>query len=132
MAERTGDVLFDKGSSRYYVQIFYRWPRAKRRKRHRIYAASEGEAKKILRRIRAEIAHGAQLHSVLQQYVGDRSKNAFINRWRALCDEKDQDVRAGVLDPRRVHELRRYEDRGYLAFFRSVPLHSIDRKKLVA
>jgi integrase len=36
-----------------------------------------------------------------------------------------------VLDPRRVKELRRYEDRDYLSKFSEVPLHAIDEKTLV-
>ena len=77
MAEKLGSVLYDRGSSRYYVQIFCGWPGEKKRKRHRIYGDTEGEAKKILRRIQGEIAHGAQLHNVLIKYVKDRSRNAF-------------------------------------------------------
>jgi len=76
-------------------------------KRHRIYTDTEREAKKVLRRIQGEIAHGAQLHNVLIKYVKDRSRNAFIKKWHDFCDEKAEAVVAGVLDPRRVKELRR-------------------------
>ncbi len=132
MAEKLGSVLYDRGSSRYYVQIFCAWPGEKKRKRHRIYADSEGEAKKVLRRIQGEIAHGAQLHNVLIKYVKDGSRNAFIKKWHEFCDGKAEDVDAGVLDARRVKELRRYEDRDYLSKFSETPLHAIDHKTLVA
>jgi integrase len=132
MAEKLGSVLYDRGSSRYYVQIFCAWPGEKKRKRHRIYGDTEGEAKKILRRIQGEIAHGAQLHNVLIKYVKDRSRNAFIKKWHEFCDGKAEDVAAGVLHPRRVTELRRYEDRDYLSKFSETPLHAIEHKTLVA
>lgn len=132
MAEKQGSVLYDRGTSRYYVQIFCAWPGEKKRKRHRIYADTEREASKILRRIQSDIAHGAQLHSVLIKYVKDRSRNAFIRKWHEFCDEKAEAVDAGVLDPRRVKELRRYEDRDYLSKFSESPLHAIDQKTLVA
>ena len=132
MAEKLGSVLFDKGTSRHYLQIFCRWPGSKKSKRHSIYASSETEARKILRRIQGEVAHGAKLYTVLARYVGDRSRNAFIKRWHAFCDEKDQDVQTGRIDADRVSELRKYEDRNYLEFFSSAPLHTIDKPKLVA
>ncbi len=132
MAEKLGSVLYDRGSSRYYVQIFCAWPGEKKRKRHRIYADTEAEAKKVLRRIQGEIAHGAQLHNVLIKYVKDQSRNAFIKKWHEFCDGKAEDVAAGVLDPRRVKELRRYEDRDYLSKFSETPLHAIEHKTLVA
>jgi integrase len=132
MAEKLGSVLYDRGSSRYYVQIFCAWPGEKKRKRHRIYADTEGEAKKVLRRIQGEIAHGSQLHNVLIKYVKDQSRNAFIKKWHEFCDEKAEAVEAEVLDPRRVKELRRYEDRDYLSKFAKTPLHAISENTLVA
>ena len=132
MAEKLGSILYDRGTSRFYVQIFCAWPGEKKRKRHRIYADTEGEAKKNLRRIQGEIAHGAQLHNVLIKYVKDKSRNAFIKKWHEFCDGKAEDVEAGVLDARRVTELRHYEDRDYLSYFATLPLHSIGEKTLVA
>jgi integrase len=132
MAEKLGSVLYDRGSSRFYVQIFCRCPGEKKRKRHRIYADTEGEAKKVLRRIQGEVAHGAKLYTVLAKYVGDKSRSAFVKRWHGFCDEKDQDVQTGRIDADRVSELRKYEDRDYLEFFSSIPLHTIDKPKLVA
>ena len=125
MAEKLGSVLYDRGSSRYYVQIFCRWPGQKKRKRHRLFTVTEPEAERILRRIQGEVAHGAKLYTVLAKYVGDKSRNAFLKRWHAFCDEKDQDAQTGRIDADRVNELRRYEDRAYLEFFSAVPLHTI-------
>ena len=33
MAETLGSILFDKGTSRHYLQIFCAWPGEKKRKR---------------------------------------------------------------------------------------------------
>ncbi len=46
-------------------------------------------------------------------------------------DEKQADVDSGRLAPRRVSELRRYEDRGYLDCFEDVSILDIDKSALV-
>ncbi len=140
MAEQRGSVLHDRRDG-WYVQFrSVRWPGDAKGRRVRIHRVpgfgkieNEAQGYKVLYRIWAEVADGKPLHQVLSWYVSEHApQNLWLRRWRLFCDYKEADVRSGHLSARRVYELRRYEDRGYLHWFRDLSILQVDKAMLVS
>ena len=141
MADEFGKVSFEKHRGWHVVFRAVRWPGSDVSRRIRVTRVpaygkieTKREAEKVLNQIRAELTNNKALFQVLSQYLDAGAiENSFKLKWRLYCDSKIAKVNAGRLDPKRLSELRAYEDRGYWDYFeeQKIGVHQIDSETLV-
>jgi integrase len=140
MAEEQGRVAYSKALGWHVDFGEIRWPGEQKTKRVRVLSApgsgrieTEREAQKVLYQIWAQIADGKMLQQVLAWYVPSLGARKLVaTRWEEFCDDKQEEVDAGVLRADRVKVLRAYIRRGYFDCWKTSTVAEIDRPALVS
>lgn len=130
--EKVGRVVPPMGGRNWHVEFRVRWPGSSQIRRVRITRApgygkieSEIEAEKVLNQIRAELLH-VPLEKLVSRYV-DVPESRVLFRWNQhFLEEMQRRFDRGRVSEKRVRELKYYEGRGYLEFWRDAPLYSVD------